>query len=335
MKTDYEKVKKILSQHKFADFKLVKGRSSIADLYKKNERCGIYVFRIENGEYYVGQSIDCVKRFSQHIYTDIPDAQEFTCNAYDKDTLDAVEISLISEFRENGLKLRNKIGNWNPLLDYHDDLEAAVAENRKLAEDKINYWLSHNLEYKLNEQKIVAPEQERLYHRNFIKLTEYDDHLKTILPFLKKYFSKCVIQPEVTEMVFWALSCLPGTRGITLCRLNIFWQEVMAAFYLKKEKTYLYIFQLKKSLFKEKDLLKLINKYDSLDVFPNFFYPRGGADQFRMQIYDTAQAMSILDEEIVVNSIKEFNVHLMRLGPTVNVNSKFHCIELSRLILNG
>ncbi len=219
-------------------------------------------------------------------------------------------------------------------MDYDDDLEAAVAKNGKTADTIIRNWLSKGKEYKLNKQKLIAPEQERLYHRKFVELSAKKVQLKTILPFLRKYFSKCIIQPEVTEMVFWALSCLPSTNKDTLCRLNIFWQEVLAIFYLEKEKTYAYAFQLKKSLFKGTDIERLVKKYNRLQ-FNSDFYKSGGQDQFRMEIYDTKQAMDILDELIIIKSIKEFNLHLMRLGPTTKVNGPFHCMELSRLILNN
>ncbi|MBR4662780.1 MAG: hypothetical protein IKO93_02800, partial [Lentisphaeria bacterium] len=46
----------------------VSGRVSIADLYRSSrKRTGIYLLQFPDGDYYVGQSVDVVRRFSEHV----------------------------------------------------------------------------------------------------------------------------------------------------------------------------------------------------------------------------------------------------------------------------
>ncbi len=60
----------ILQAHGFSEPYHVEGRSSIADIFSKNERCGIYVLHFvsgDKGKYYVGQATNVVRRFADHL----------------------------------------------------------------------------------------------------------------------------------------------------------------------------------------------------------------------------------------------------------------------------
>ena len=47
----------------------MEGRSSIADLCRPKQRCGIYLLRFSDGAVYCGQAIDVSRRFVQHRHT--------------------------------------------------------------------------------------------------------------------------------------------------------------------------------------------------------------------------------------------------------------------------
>ena len=51
----------------------VQGRASVADLFKPQKRCGIYILHFANGEFYAGQAVDVTRRYAQHrsTYDDI------------------------------------------------------------------------------------------------------------------------------------------------------------------------------------------------------------------------------------------------------------------------
>ena len=59
--------KKTLSDLGFTEAFDVEGRASIADLFKPNQRCGIYILHTSNEEHYAGQAIDVTRRYVQHI----------------------------------------------------------------------------------------------------------------------------------------------------------------------------------------------------------------------------------------------------------------------------
>jgi hypothetical protein len=61
--------KKTLSDLGFTETFAIEGRASIADLFKPNKRCGIYVLHTSNGEHYAGQAIDVTRRYVQHLKT--------------------------------------------------------------------------------------------------------------------------------------------------------------------------------------------------------------------------------------------------------------------------
>jgi hypothetical protein len=60
----------------FSPWKYVQGRTSIADSFKPRRRCGIYVLRFSNEEFYVGQAVDVTIRYAQHRVS----CAKFVCN---------------------------------------------------------------------------------------------------------------------------------------------------------------------------------------------------------------------------------------------------------------
>jgi hypothetical protein len=48
----------LLRELGFKSTYFVQGGYSIADLYKPDERCGIYVLHFANGQYYVGLAVE-------------------------------------------------------------------------------------------------------------------------------------------------------------------------------------------------------------------------------------------------------------------------------------
>lgn len=72
----------------------VKGRSSVADLYKQGRRCGVYVLLFGDGHAYVGQSLDVVRRYAQHLRVH-QDIEAISFRESLPDELDAVEQGLI------------------------------------------------------------------------------------------------------------------------------------------------------------------------------------------------------------------------------------------------
>ncbi len=104
----------------------VEGRLSIADLLPKSRsRCGIYMFALANGLFYIGQSRDAAKRYAQHRkkYDNIT---RFAFRHVERQDLDEIEqtfeegshnavftLSLFSTGRSGG-------GEWTPFGERTD-----------------------------------------------------------------------------------------------------------------------------------------------------------------------------------------------------------------------
>ena len=84
----------------------VKTLESISHLIPIGDRCGIYVLGFNDGDQYVGQSIDAVTRFASHRrrWADISTLDWHTC---DRAVLDEREQSVIAGKLSAGARLRN------------------------------------------------------------------------------------------------------------------------------------------------------------------------------------------------------------------------------------
>lgn len=56
----------LLRDLNFHESYTVEGRASVADIFRPENRCGIYVLHFGNGEFYVGQAVDVTRRYVQH-----------------------------------------------------------------------------------------------------------------------------------------------------------------------------------------------------------------------------------------------------------------------------
>jgi hypothetical protein len=97
---------KFLSEHGFTDLRIVTGRSSIADLLRSKRRCGLYVLLFADGRAYIGQSVDVVRRFAQHLKVH-QDVEAISFKQVPRNQLDSAEQEAIRAAEQNGHKLRN------------------------------------------------------------------------------------------------------------------------------------------------------------------------------------------------------------------------------------
>lgn len=315
-------VKKTLSEYSFPDFSWVYCRPTVADLFKPDQRCGIYIFRSRDDEYYIGQAVDVMRRYVQHtkIHDDI---QEITFKCFPQQELNEMEQKLVKTFEAKKIKLRNI--NLTSIPKGDTDLDLIIPY------DQQQIWLTSNYENKLIEHCIDQPDLQEKYYKKFQRLIKRKDFNDFIKPFLIQYFKKCVLQPAKTELSFWSLTCLTKAfldlPNVALCRLNLFWCEVLTI-WLDDNKDVNYTFHLTKSLLTKAYLNNL--KLKSL-IIDDHFYKRGGPDQFMIEVRGLEDALSLLQDENVVLAIKTFNLRQMQKGATVY--NRYHCIDLAKLIL--
>lgn len=317
-------VKKVLEEYNFPVFNWVYCRPTVADLFKPDKRCGIYILRFRDNQFYVGQAIDVIRRFVQHtkVHDDI---QEISFKTFSETELNNIEQEIVKILERKKIKLRNISLTSIPKGD--TDLDLIIPY------DQQQFWLTSNFENKLNEYCTDQPDLQEKYFRKFQRLIKRDDFNSSAKPFLIEYFKKCVLQPTKTELSFWAITCLTKAfldlSNVAICRLNLFWCEVLTI-WIDDYKNINYTFHLTKSLL-TKEYLKSL-KLKSLFI-DDHYYKRGGPDQFSIEVQGLEEALKILQDENIIFAIKTFNLRQMQKGATVY--GRYHCIDLAKLILTG
>ncbi len=315
-------VKKTIEEFNFPKFVWVYCRPTVADLFKPTKRCGIYVLRFTNNQFYVGQAVDVIRRFVQHVKTH-NDIQEITFKTFPIKDLDNVERHLIKSLESKKVRLRNI--NLTSIPKGDTDLDLVIPG------DQQQTWLQSNQVYELKQHIVLQPELQEKYSRRFRDLIKREEFIYFAKPFLIQYFKKCILDPAKTELTFWSLTCLnkafSDTNHIALSRLNLFWCEILTI-WINDEKKISYTFHLTKSLLTKSYLKSL--KIKTLFIYDHF-YQRGGSDQFSIEVTGLENALKLLNDEKVLMAIKTFNLRQMQKGATVF--SKYHCIDLAKLIL--
>ena len=315
-------VKTVLKDFEYPDFQWVYKRPSIAELYKPDKRCGIYVLRFQNNQYYVGQAVDVIRRYVQHskVHEDI---QEITFKNFTKEELNKIEAEIIKVLESKKVKLRNI--NLTSIPKGETDLDLVISSEEQ------ELWLKSNTINQLNEHIINLPDHEDKYAKKFQTLLKKKGFETIAKLFLIEYFRKCVIQPQTTELTFWGITLLnkafTDIPNIALCRLNFYWCEVLTI-WVDDDDEIVFTFHLTKSVLTKTHLKSF--RIKSLDIIDHY-YPRGGPDQFRLDVTGLDDALKLLSDNKVIESIKTFNLRQMQKGATVY--GKYHCIDLAREIL--
>jgi len=294
----------------------VQGRASIADLFKPNKRCGIYVLHASNREYYAGQAIDVTRRYVQHIKNH-DDIIRISFMKVSPKKLDDAEQNVIHTLENKGIPLRNIAYTSIPKGESDFDLVMPVKEQNK--------WLKNlDIVGDKSTYRIIDKELRRKYKRRFTSFTK-EKYATQVIRFLRSYVQHCIPGARRGEVSFWAVSCLPNQY--VYARINIYWQEVFTIVVSENE---LWLsFHLAKSPFENhstKKLLKLFETYPSLDIDDKHKYKPGGPDQIRMMIHADDFKEFVQDPNILP-AIRLFNLRLMKKGASNWGNN--HCLDLA------
>ncbi len=311
------------SKYGFTKTLNVEKRITIADEFRPNRRCGIYLLTFGNKEVYIGQAVDVVRRFCQHkkIHADIISV---AFQHVQRKELNTREAYLIGEMEHDDYKLRNISLTSMPCCE--SDLDLIINK-----EDQIS-WINGK-DIIDNTQRIDDENQRRKYNHKFNKLIADEIFTNQVIPFLKRYIKKAIIYPNKTELSYWALSCLPEDKNYykIYSRMNIYKQEVLT---IGKEKNVLFFsFHLTDSTFSQLDKKEIedrfARKYKTL-YSQDHYYKSGGRDQINIIIEDYNESMKILEDEIFVNAIRTMNYRLMKKGATYF--NRYHCLQIVDLI---
>jgi hypothetical protein len=325
-----ENVMDLLTKNGFSKPKYVKNMPSIANYFKPNKRCGIYVLHFENNEYYVGQAIDLTRRYVQH-FKNHNDIIEISLKIISKNKLNEEERKTIKLFEEKNYFLRNI--TFSSIPKGESDLEMIVPNNLQ------EQWLNLGIQNSVNVNRLDNFNLRKKYEKKYLQLAKNYLFNNEILVVLKKYFQNCIIEPRFTEMTFWSISCLPSYHSnevIIYSRVNIYWQEVLTIGKLLKENKVFYSFHLAKGPFEKLTDKEIKNHYSSIFKYEDTFYsehyyPKGGSDQFNFEVHNYNEVLQILSDDTFLYSIKLFNLRLMNMGPCIF--DRYHCFYLADKIL--
>ena len=93
----------------FPELTNVSGFKSIAHLFGTSKsRCGIYLLALPENKFYIGQAVDVVRRFSQHL-KNYKQIDGLTFLKSPKSKLDLRERNLIHQAEKSGLTLLNVV----------------------------------------------------------------------------------------------------------------------------------------------------------------------------------------------------------------------------------
>jgi len=305
----------------FSPWRQVHGRASIADFFKPRRRCGIYVLRFSNEEFYVGQAVDVTRRYAQHRKTHT-DIVQMAFKQVPTSKLDEEERSLIWRLEQAGWPLRNVTFASMPMGESDFDLVMPPEEQER--------WLDDLGYVDDGGERLIDPELQRRYRRRLQRFLDMP-RAEEALDVLRTYIKVGVPAIRRGEVSFWSCSCLP-TKDV-YSRVNIYWQEVFTVSTSLNDlwfSLHLARSPLEKALGnRESPLLK---RHPTLRYIDHRYVP-GGQDQTNYEVRGARAARELLADEDVVRGIRLFNLRLMQKGPCTY--GRYHCMDLADRLVDS
>ncbi|MDQ5826571.1 MAG: GIY-YIG nuclease family protein [Chloroflexota bacterium] len=304
--------------------RLIAGRTSIADIFRPSNRCGIYILYFSNGEYYVGQSKDVTRRFVQHLRIH-HDIEKLAFKRVARKSLDAEEAAIAAVLEGQGHKLRNILLTSIPKGESDFDLIMPL--------DDQDRWVAGHDYVGPQGARIIEPELRRKYQGKFLQLTQMP-YAERAITGLRQYVGVGIPAALQSEVSFWSCSCLPNhpNRHIAIySRINLFWQEVFTAG-LEGNQLWFSI-HLALSVLEQEfgpSLFELTCDHPSVSVDHHAYAP-GGPDQTRLVAFGSSALQRLLEDERIIRAIRLFNLRLMKKGPCAF--SRYHCMDLADRLL--
>jgi hypothetical protein len=304
----------------FPEWQEVTGRSSIADLHKPRERCGIYVLGFANGERYVGQAVDVVRRFGDHRKNHA-DITHMTFKRVKQAELSRVERHCIHTLEAQGLRLRNI--SLMSVVAGERDLDLVVTPQEQ------EQWLTGDRNGLVDADQHVQDQGLRERYRRRFSAFMALPHAQDALFILGLYLQMVVPFPRRTELSFWAVSCFPETgapHGSTLLlRMNLNMQEV---FSLYSDGNGLWgSFHLARTPYEAALGPDWAEQLTALGwQVEDHTYAPGGQDQFNLYAEGWDGLLSALTGWAHAEAMCHFNLRLMRKGATYY--GRYHSLDL-------
>jgi hypothetical protein len=297
---------------------------SIAHLFPKTKRCGIYVLCFSNGERYVGQTVNVVTRFGAHRrkWTDIEYLLFARCARAE---LKELEVRMIRSEDSRGHVLRNITDSPGDRVG-ESDLDQIVTEADRFA------WLNDDDEIEDVVERADDPDQRRLRAPNYLKLRE-TPYFPYVAMVTNIYVRGAIPKPRETERTFWSLSAMPGTNrnklGGRLATLSINKMETLFLFAGRIENDDYVggLMNVSRSALEESagSITGLRRSYPHLD-FEKADYEAAGGDCVSVRFIG-GDVIDVFQIPGFQHAARQLNLRLMRKGPTFQW--RWHCYDLA------
>lgn len=302
----------------------VRGLAGIRQFFPPSRsRCGIYILGFADGQGYVGQAVDVVRRYAQHRHTweDIVDLRFADCPREELDRWEQVTIR-----DQHPIRVLRNVVDVPPGRVGPANLDAVVSI------DEQEKWLAAAGSVP-DESTRRQDLQLRAAHHAAYQRLEASGYLADVVQVFRPYIGLVVPYPRRTERDFWAVSAMPSTnrtrRHQRLAALSINNVETLVM-YRYDEETYGFL-NLSKSVF-----VDMSGGSEEAELRAEGYavedaeYRIGAGDIVRI---DSQPEMlsALLSRPAVVDAAKHLNLNLMRRGRSFQW--RWHNYELADLLL--
>lgn len=293
---------------------------SVAILFAGKEKRGIYRLSFENGEAYVGQAVDVVRRFANHHrrWDDIVGLEFFPVP--EPEPLLAAERILIAE-TERVSPVRNVVDTKRPYGDKDYVIEVAEGSSISLPWDRSKRTTVSDLEQSTSRAK-------------FFQLARRPDYFYT-REIAGWFIHETIPDPVATEGKLWTVTAMPSTnrqrdyfRTFCISTGNI---EVMVGEMYDGERPQVWI-----NTERNEDLQKYYGDHDGWQV-DEVDYPIAETTRWTFNAYFLYDILAGTEDfparDAMVESAYALNVRMMRHGGTMY--RRFHSAELATDLLGA
>jgi hypothetical protein len=312
-------LEELLNSYGFRKPQPVQGRASVADLFSR-KRCGIYLLHFADGQAYVGQTTDIVRRYAAHRRTH-PDIVAISFRPLQLQHLDEWEVALIKALEQSGQVLRNVVFSALPPVESDFDLI--------MPRDEQELWLSGRGDRDQGSLRPVNVDLRRKHAAKFDRLRKQRG-IDIVLNQVRRYVRIGLPAARRGELSFWSISCLPAYRNTAITvfmRVNINWQEVFTVYREKQSgQTFFSLHTARTPIDGDPELL---SRFPDMEVYDEHYVP-GGHDQVNLVVPGSI-FNKFIRRPSVKTAIRQLNLRLMRKGPC-NF-ARHHCFDLADAVL--
>ena len=310
----------LLEKLGFPASRYVRGRASVADMFRQGKRCGIYLLHCSNAEYYAGQATDVTRRYIQHRKTHA-DIERISFKRVRRDRLDIEERRVIWALEEAGIYLRNIALTSIPHGASDFDLIMSPEEQER--------WLVDLHHRDVGGERVEDYDLRSRYRSKYQRFKRMP-YAAEVTEVLREYVPTGIPAVRRGEVSFWSCSCLPAysnPMSTVYSRVNVNWQEVFTA-HTSGEELFFSWHLARSSLEKgfNHGLSGLVRQHPAVKLSDHRYEP-GGQDQVNISVRGIGPALDLIRDKSILSAVRLFNCRLMRKGPCAY--SRYHSLDLA------